>query len=144
LLALFNPDHIHHEIAHDWFSDHRSDGWATCPLTENGFIRILSHRAAGVVVQPSPALVDRLAKFCASGHHVFWPDSVSLRDKRLFNPSFVAASSQLTDIYLLGLAKKMGGALATLDRTIPLRAVVGATRDTIRIIGPASAPGAEP
>jgi toxin-antitoxin system PIN domain toxin len=136
LLALFNPDHVHHEIVHDWFSDHRADGWATCPLTENGFVRILSHRAAGVAVQPSSALVDRLARFCASGHHVFWPDSVSLRDKKLFNPSFMAGSRQLTDIYLLGLARKMGGALATLDKTIPLRAVVGATRATIRIIEP--------
>jgi toxin-antitoxin system PIN domain toxin len=135
LLALFNPDHVHHEITHDWFSDHRVEGWATCPLTENGFVRILSHRASGVAPQPSSALVNRLARFCASGHHVFWPDSVSLRDKKLFNPSFMAGSRQLTDIYLLGLAKKMGGALATLDQTIPLGAVVGATPAVLRIIG---------
>lgn len=134
LVALFNPDHVHHEIAHDWFSDHRAGGWATCPLTENGFVRILSLPSAGVVPQPSSALVERLARFCASGHHVFWQDSVSLRDKKLFSGSFMAGSRQLTDIYLLGLAKKMGGTLATFDRTIPLRAVVGATPATLSVI----------
>jgi toxin-antitoxin system PIN domain toxin len=136
LVALFNPDHVHHDIAHDWFADHRERGWATCPVTENGFVRILSNRAAGRTVEPSSALVDRLQTFCASGHHVFWPDSVSLRDSKLFDPSFAAGAGQLTDIYLLGLAKRMGGVLATLDRTIPWRAVVGASPSTICLITP--------
>jgi toxin-antitoxin system PIN domain toxin len=138
LLALFNPDHVHHEAAHDWFADHRAAGWATCPLTENAFVRILSNpKAVGMVERPS-RLVDRLGKFCASGHHVFWPETVSLRDRKLFNASFVAGPRQLTDIYLLGLTKQMRGALATFDRTIPLGAVVGATRATLSIIGAAA------
>ena len=40
LVALFFPDHVHHELAHDWFADHREQGWATCPLTENGLVRV--------------------------------------------------------------------------------------------------------
>lgn len=134
LLALFNPDHVHHDMAHDWFSGHRADGWATCPLTENAFVRILSNPASGVAIERPSLLMDRLVKFCASPHHVFWPDAVSLRDRKLFNPAFVAGPRHVTDIYLLGLAGKMGGALATFDRSIPLGAVVGATRATLRVI----------
>lgn len=136
LIALFSPDHVHHEIAHDWFSDHLREGWATCPLTENAFVRLLSHPATGAAGERPSTLVGHLGKFCGSGHHVFWPDSISLRDKKLFNTSFVAGPRQLTDIYLLGLSRKMGGSLATFDRTIPLGAVVGATRATLRVITP--------
>jgi hypothetical protein len=81
--------------------------------------------------------MERLSKFCKSKAHVFWPDSVSFRDRKVFNSSFVAGPRQLTDIYLLGLARTMGGALATFDRSIPIEAVVGATRATLRVIAPA-------
>jgi uncharacterized protein len=135
MVALFDSNHIYHEIAHDWFTDSRADRWATCPATENGFLRVLTSPAAGLGLRPAE-LVERLRLFCASGHHVFWPDAVSLRDKTLFNPSFVQGHRQVTDIYLLGLAKKMGGRFATLDRAIPLGAIVGARRDLIAVISP--------
>jgi toxin-antitoxin system PIN domain toxin len=134
LIALFDPDHIHHELAHDWFSDHRGDGWATCPLTENGFVRVLSHAALGDAAERPSTLRGRLSKFCKSGHHVFWPDAISVRDRAVFSETFVAGPRQLTDVYLLGLAKTMKGALATFDRSIPLSSVVGATKDTLRVI----------
>ncbi len=137
LFALFHAEHEHHEIAHDWFADHREEGWATCPLTENGFIRVASSPAGMPVRLRPPELVENLRKFCASGHHVFWPDSISLRDTKLFNRSFVSGHRQTTDIYLLALAKKMGGRLATFDQSVPLAAVVGATRATLAIIAPA-------
>jgi hypothetical protein len=63
-------------------------------------------------------IVERLEPFCASGHHRSWRDSVSLLDTKLFRMSFARGHAQLTDIYLLGLAKTMGGWLATFDRTI--------------------------
>jgi len=137
LLALFDPEHVHHEIAHDWFADHHADGWATCPLTENGFVRLVNHSGSGVFNLRAADTIEHLRRFCASGHHIFWPDSVSLRDPKLFNPLFVSGPRQLTDIYLLGLAKKMGGKLATFDQSIPLGAVVGATHATLAIIAPA-------
>ena len=43
LVALFDPDHVHHEAAHVWFAATRGAGWATCPLTENGVVRVLSN-----------------------------------------------------------------------------------------------------
>jgi toxin-antitoxin system PIN domain toxin len=134
LVALFDPDHIHHELAHDWFADQRSDGWATCALTENGLVRVLSHAKYGAAVSRPEEIVGRLRVFCDSGHHVFWPDAVSLRDRRIFNPSFIRGHRQVSDIYLLGLATKMSGSLATFDRSIPASAVVGASSETLAVI----------
>jgi toxin-antitoxin system PIN domain toxin len=134
LIALFDPDHIHHEIAHDWFGDNRASGWATCPLTENGFLRVLSNPARGGEMTQVPHLVARLRKFCTSSHHQFWPDSISLRDERLFDTSLVRGHKQLTDIYLLGLAVKRGGRLVTFDRSVPLGAVKGARRESLAAV----------
>ena len=135
LVALFDPDHIHDESAHDWFSDNRSDGWATCPMTENGLVRVLTNPRYGSPVSTVASVLDSLRKFRGSGHHEFWPDELSV-----CNAWFRAASArghrQLTDVYLLGLAQNKGGRLATFDRSIPLAAVTGATSETIAIVGP--------
>ena len=141
LIALFDPDHIHHEAAHDWFADNRAGGWATCPVTENGFVRVISNPQYGAAFGRPAELVDRLRRFCAGAHHTFWADSVSLRDDKIFKPAFVRGHRQVTDIYLLGLAVKKGGCLATLDRTIPLGAVVGAAPDRLQIVAPAEHDG---
>jgi hypothetical protein len=69
-----------------------------------------------------------------SKHHVFWGDSVSFSDDKLFKPSLIRGYRQLSDIYLLGLAQKMGGYLVTFDQSIPIGAVIGATRDTIAVV----------
>lgn len=137
LVALFDPDHVHHEVAHDWFADHRASGWATCPLTEGGFIRVVSNPRYGATLTQPAALLERLRKLCESEHHTFWPASISLRDERVFNPSFIRGHRQLTDVYLLGLAVTMDGCLATFDRTIPLGAVAGATRNHLQVVSAA-------
>ena len=127
LIALHNSDHSHHEIAHDWFADNRAFGWATCPLTENGFLRVLGNPARGGEITRIPDLSFRLRTLCASGHHQFWRDAASLLDESLFDVSLVRGHRQLTDIYLLGLAVRRGGRFVTFDRRIPLGAVHGAT-----------------
>ena len=137
LVALFDGDHVHHELAHDWFADNKSEGWATCPVTENGLMRVLANPKYGSVLSGVPALLDRLRKFRASGHHEFWADSVSLTDEATFTPSSMRGYRALTDVYLLWLAQKKGGRLATFDRSIPLAAVSGAGPDVLTIIGPA-------
>lgn len=81
-------------------------------------------------------LLAGLRTLCAGGRHVFWPASVSLFDTKLFEPSCLAGPRHVTDIHLLGLATKMGGTLATFERTIPLAAVVGATRARLDTIAP--------
>lgn len=136
LVALFDPDHVHHDLAHDWFQNQRTSGWATCPVTENGLVRVLANATySGVTYRPAD-IVDRLSTFRSSGHHRFWPDAVSLCDDRLFNTALIRGHRQVTDIYLLGLARHSGGALATFDKSIPLAAVRGATRAHLLVIRP--------
>lgn len=137
LVALFDPDHIHHEIAHDWFTDHRLSGWATCSITENGLVRVLSHPSYGVGLR-AVDVVDRLRRFTGSGHHAFWEDHQSIANAAAFRTDLIANPRQVTDVHLLGLALQHGGCLATLDRSIPWRAVVGATADHLQVIAPVS------
>ncbi len=136
LVALFDPDHVHHEVAHDWFADHREQGWATCPLTENGFVRVVSNPAYGLGgLRPDGALT-LLKTFLGAGHHAFWRDAISLTDDRLFDLTRAAGYRQLTDIYLLGVATARGGCLVTFDRSIPRAAVKGAGPETLCVIAP--------
>jgi toxin-antitoxin system PIN domain toxin len=132
LVALFDPDHVHHEPAHEWFGAHRSAGWATCPLTENGLVRILSNPAYSQSAGRPADIAHRLASFRESGEHVFWPDDASLCDAELF--SLTVGHRQLTDAYLLALAVRHGGRLATFDRSIPARAVRGARAEHLAVI----------
>ena len=135
LVALFDPDHVHHELAHDWFADEGAAAWATCPVTENGLVRVLANPAYHSASLRPAAVLARLRRFCASPTHRFWSEGVSIRDPKLFDLSTAGGHRQVTDIYLLGLAKRHGGRLATFDRTIPLKAVVGAGLGQLRVIG---------
>ena len=125
LLALFDRGHIHHSAAMSWWSNNGHAGWASCPLTQNGFVRIASQKG---YARPSP-LPDVLSLFSrqiAKDDHQFWPDDVSITDDRIFDRSRILGPNQITDVYLLGLAVKNGGRLVTFDRGLPLRAVRGA------------------
>jgi toxin-antitoxin system PIN domain toxin len=139
LVALFDADHVHHDLAHDWFGDNRRSGWATCPVTENGLIRVLANPRYLSTISGLAAVVELLRRFRSSGHYQFWDEHLSLADESLFNPSFVRGHAHVTDVYLLGLAQKKGGRLATFDRSIPLAAVAGATTDTLAVISPVDA-----
>jgi toxin-antitoxin system PIN domain toxin len=136
LVALTDPDHVHHELAHDWFAEEATSAWATCPLTENGFLRVLTNPGYHSAQLRPMAVVSILRRLRAGTGHQFWPDVLSLADKDRFDLGFVAGHRQLTDVYLLGLAHARGGALATFDRTIPVKAVRGATRAALRVIEP--------
>jgi hypothetical protein len=137
LVALFDPDHVHHELAHDWFADDGRHAWATCPMTENLFVRVLSNPAYGGAIARAPDLIGRLRRFCASGGHVFWEESLSLCDGAVFDTAMAAGHRRLTDVYLLGLARSRGGRLATFDRSIPARAVRGASAADLAVISAA-------
>jgi uncharacterized protein len=134
LVALFDGVHIHHEAAHVWFERDRSLGWATCPLTENGFVRVLSNSAYPGRATTVEDAIDRLERFRLSGGHTFWADTVSFRSVELFRSIHIGGHRQLTDVYLLALAVQNGGRLATFDRSIPLHAVAGATAERLVIL----------
>jgi uncharacterized protein len=131
LVALFDPEHIHHEAAHAWFGARRPGGWATCPLTENGLVRILSNPAYSSRAARPAEIARRLGTFRASGGHTFWPDDVSLCDPGF---SLSVGHRQLTDVYLLALAVRHGGTLASFDRSIPTKAVRGARAEHLVVI----------
>jgi toxin-antitoxin system PIN domain toxin len=136
LIALFNEHHVHHEPAHDWFANRQGESWATCPLTENAFLRILSDPSLRPSLIPLPTLADHLDRFCRDSSHEFWPDAVSMQDGSIFDLSLVRGHRQLTDVYLLALAVKRGGRLVTFDQAIPMAAVRGATRASLEVISP--------
>ena len=133
LVALFDPAHVHHELAHDWFSDNRHRGWATTPLTENAVLRVFGHPKYGSNAERPETVAPRLRAFCSADDHLFWPAAISLSDTSLFQLAF-ASHRQLTDIYLLGLARANDGALATFDHSIPLKAIVGPPADVLEVI----------
>jgi len=131
LIALFDPAHVHHEAAHAWLEMNRRYRWATCALTENAFVRVLSNPAypgRGTTVEDA---VSRLRTFCSVQEHQFWPDSVSLLDRRRVRWNHVQGHRQITDVYLLALAVSNRGRLATFDSTISLRAVEGAKAENL-------------
>lgn len=114
LIALLEADHQHHAAATRFFRTLGSPGWATCPLTENAVLRILGRPVqAGGLGDPGQVRTLLRAWCAAPGHH-FWPDDLSLLDVRAF-PNLPSAKNQ-TDFYLLALAVRHRGRLATFDR----------------------------
>jgi uncharacterized protein len=126
LIALLDTDHGAHHAALRWFADNASQGWASCPLTQNGCLRIMSLRRYANPL-PLVAVAARLRDMTAEPVHEFWPDDVSLLDGRAVDTSRILSPGQLTDVYLLALAVSRGGRLVTLDQSVSLSAVHGAT-----------------
>lgn len=118
LIALAWPSHVHHPQAHVWFADRVPSGWATCPFTQCGFVRLSSNpRIISDAVPPQQALA-LLEEIVAHPHHVFWPDAVPLVGTEFISTQLLVGHRQVTDAYLLGLAIHHGGKLATLDQGI--------------------------
>ena len=135
LVALFDPAHPDHEEAHAWFGRHSRRGWATCPVTVNGCVRVLSSPAYRSVEATAAEVVAHLRVLCSQRGHHFWSEGVSLLDETLFRPELIAGHQQVTDLYLLGLAVRQHGRLATFDRSIPVKAVIGAGADHLAFLG---------
>lgn len=136
LVALLWPSHQHHEQAVAWFARRRSRGWATCPLTEAGFVRTVSNPAfSRDAVTPREAL-GVLAANTVAEDHTFWPDELPFTEAVAFAGVRLVGHQQTTDAYLLGLAIHRGGMLATLDERIAaLTAAGSAERKAVEIAG---------
>src|SRR6266566_1141111 len=119
LLALLQHDHAHHEGAQQRWAGNHMAGWASCPLTENGFVRIISQPRYPKPVT-SAAAIALLHAATATALHEFWPADITLLDPSMVDRSRVHGPRQLTDLYLLALAVNKGGCLATFDDGIPL------------------------
>jgi uncharacterized protein len=125
LVALIDPVHVQHDSAHNWFAHQGAPEWATCPLTENGVVRIVSHPRYPGAPGPPAAIATLVSRFCTLPGHVFWPDDVSLLDPKRIDASRLLSHGQVTDSYLLALAHVHGGKLATFDRRLITSAVRG-------------------
>jgi toxin-antitoxin system PIN domain toxin len=133
LVGLSDAEHIHHDKALTWWNDNQGEGWATCPLTQNGFVRVIS----GSRYRHPQKLADALAQLrglLALPGHAFWLDDISLADLAVFDHRHILGSNQITDVYLLALAVKNGGRLVTLDQGVSLRAVRGAEERHLLVV----------
>jgi toxin-antitoxin system PIN domain toxin len=125
LIALCDGRHEHHDLAAHWFVAHASNGWASCPLTQNGALRILS-APAYPGARPVVQVMAQLQMLCASAHHRFWPDALSILQPGVLNTRHLLGHRQVTDAYLLALAVHYQGCLVTLDGAVALQSVQGA------------------
>lgn len=134
LVALFDRAHIFHDAAHAWFEAHREQGWASCPLTENGFARVVSSPSYPGGKTTVLDALERLGRFRSSAEHEFWPDSCSLCDRSAIDWTRLPGPGALTDVYLLALAVQRGGYLVTFDLRIPHAAVRGVRDEHLVVV----------
>lgn len=125
LMALLDTAHVHHMRARTWLQAHIEAGWASCPLTQNGCIRILS-QSSYPGSEPPAHVASRLRTATETPWHEFWPDDVSLLDPQSIEWPHVLGSRQLTDVYLLSLAVHRSGCLVTFDRSVSTASVKSA------------------
>ena len=133
LLALFDPAHSHHPRARGWWVLNQGAGWASCPLTQNGFLRVSAQLGYPRPVRLAVAASVLRAQIDEPGHE-FWAADISITDSEIFDHSRILGPNQIGDVYLLALAIKNGGRLATFDRGIPLGAVRDAGPDALVVI----------
>lgn len=125
LIALIDPGHVAHDDAHAWFSETGHSSWATCPITENGVMRILGNLKYPNSPGSPAAVTGILEQLRALPGHCFWPEDFSLVGSEVVDARRILTSAQVTDTYLLALAKVRGGMLATFDRRLSADAVTG-------------------
>ena len=123
LLALLDPKHVFHEASHAWVERTGDIRWLTCPLVQNGVIRVASQSAYPNHLGTSGEVRGVLQAFCADPRHEFCPDDISLlSDAHLARPEFLTPA-RATDLYLLALAREHRARLATFDCRIPAEAI---------------------
>ena len=134
LIALLDGNHVFHTRVHDWLGPHEG-GLATCAITHNGAIRIMSQpRYSSLISLTAAQVKQQLQMGLTSQDHVYWPCNESLLDDRLFDWSRIHGPAQLTDIYLLGLAVRHKACLVTLDRNIAINTVHGAKAQNLLVL----------
>lgn len=125
LIALGDHDHEHHDAAVAFHGKVSADGWVTCPLTENAFLRIIGHPNYPKGPGSPDAARELLHRLTSQRGHEFWADSISLRHKQNF--PILPSSKHLTDYYLLALAVERGALFATFDHRIDPSLIKGGT-----------------
>jgi toxin-antitoxin system PIN domain toxin len=133
LISLLDADHSLHTRATSWFAANARSGWASCPITQNGCVRIMSHPSYPNPL-PAHAVMDRLAEASANAFHEFWPDDISLLDAKTSISTRIHGPRQITDLYLLALAVRHGGQLVTFDTSVVIDAIIGAEKKHVQVL----------
>jgi uncharacterized protein len=133
LIALLDADHTLHARATTWFASQAHSGWASCPITQNGCIRIMSHPGYPNGL-PVRVVMERLTQASSSSVHEFWPDDVSLLDAGVVDSARIHGPRQLSDVYLLALTVRRKAYFVTFDTSVPLDAVKGASKKHILVL----------
>ena len=123
LIALVDPAHVQHDHVHAWFGDVGRRAFATCPITENGLLRIVGHPRYPNSPGPPSAVAGALSAIRRLPGHAFWPDDISPVGHEFVDPALLSSHGRVTDGYLLALARSNGGHLATLDRKLAAEVV---------------------
>ncbi len=126
LIALLDADHLHHARASTWLAENIAAGWASCAITQNGCVRIMSQPGYPNAL-PAAGVAQRLREATATERHLFVPGDVSLLDEKHFDALQLLGHRQVTDAYLLGLAVCHGLRFVSFDASLPLRVVRAAT-----------------
>lgn len=126
LIALLDDQHVHHHAARTWLSTHIAEGWASCPLTQLGCIRVMAN-ARYPSPRPAAQVALRLAAATRTRYHEFWSADLDALASNELEWSGILSARHTTDVYLLALAVARGGRLVTFDQHVPSRATRGAT-----------------
>ena len=122
VIALLDVDHSLHDRATGWLAANGREGWASCPIVQNGCVRIMSH-AAYPNPLPAKLVIERLREATRDPTHEFWPDDISILDAARFDASRIHGPRQVTDVYLLALAVHRGARFATFDASVSTVAI---------------------
>ena len=117
LIAMLDQAHPHHAAALSWIKGNIRHGWASCPITQNGCIRIMSQPSYPGARSPA-VIIGRLRDAMSHPAHAFWPDDASIADAGAVDETRIHGARQITDAYLLALAVRHGGRLVTFDAGI--------------------------
>lgn len=115
LVALAWPNHVHHERARAWFEESHERGWATCPLTESGFVRVSSNRRVVPEARRPGEAILLLREMTSLRGHVFWADDTSIARSRWVAAERLVGHGQVTDAHLVALCLERKGRLVTFD-----------------------------
>jgi toxin-antitoxin system PIN domain toxin len=133
VVALLDRDHIHHPATRIWLEREIGHGWASCAITQNGVVRVMSQPRYPHAVTTAEA-ADLLAAAARDTHHVYWPCDISLLDEKVIDRGWLHGPRQITDVYLLALATAKGGRFVTFDHTVPIGSVRGARAENLVVL----------
>jgi uncharacterized protein len=142
LIALTHSAHVHHGLVQAWAQAQGKLAWASCTVTQLGFVRLASQPAIGGASTSPGAALALLDQLLDHPGHQFWPDGQDIANSPALRSPLIVGHRQVTDAYLLGLALGKGSALVTLDRGLASIATAMQADRHLHWIGPASSAGA--